>query len=472
MLTNNGSTIENINKEIVGNNLKIAVNSVQRTLHVERLSVNIAYPADRIIPYDNDNLYPNKVKAIAMRSGTTMSAIKTQANFLSGDGFIQMKTVVNSEKQTLWDILRHIAMSKSWFFGYALHFNYNMLGQISSITPVNFETIRWHKSLQKFVYNPDWGKRYIFRKNEIEYMPFNPAPEIVYKQIEAAGGIEKYNGQILYWIPNINDYYTVCNFDDVIDDAQFEAEVKLYSLSSVQNDYSLSGIISYPKNIESTEGKEKVQKELKGDTGSGNAGGIRVVPAPVIEEFKNWKWFTPISRNNIDGLHTNQIERARDNIYASFRQPPILNGVSKDGMFNESSFADAFNYYNSATETERKEIESELNKIIAKSIWANIGEIQIQPKTYVTRESKNTGTGIQTEPQANEEKPELNETLTNLTGRQLQGVFRITKKYKKGELTKDQAILMLKQGFGFDDEQCEVWLINDDENGGDSINNN
>lgn len=400
MLTNNGSTIENVEKEMANSNLKIAVNSIQRTLHVERLSVNIAYPADQIIPYDNDNLYPNKVKAIAQRSGTTMSAIKTQASFLSGDGFNQMKIKVNKDGQTLWDILRHIATSKSWFYGYALHFNYNMLGQITSITPINFETIRWHKSLQKFVYNPDWAKRYIFRKDEIEYMPFNPDPEIVLNQIKEAGDIDQYNGQILYWIPNLNDYYTVCNFDDVLDDAQFEAEVKLYSLSSVQNDYSLSGIISYPKTIDSAEGKEKIQKELKGDTGSGNAGGIRVVSAPVQEEFKSWKWFTPISRNNIDGLHTNQIERAKFNIYASFRQPPILNGVSNDGMFNEATFADAFNYYNAATETERKEIEGELNKIISFSIWANIGEIQIQPKTYVTRESKQN---LVTEPQADEE---------------------------------------------------------------------
>lgn len=468
MLTNNGSTIEKVEKELENSNVKVAINSIQRTLHVERLSVNIAYPADRIIPYDNDNLYPNKVKAIAQRSGTTMSAIKTQASFLSGDGFVQNRTKINTEGQTLWDLLRHIATSKSWFGGYALHFNYNMLGQISEITPMNFETIRWHKNLEKYVYNPDWSRRYIYRKDEVEYMPFNPDPEIVYNQIEQAGGIEKYRGQVLYWIPNIKDYYTVCNFDDVLDDAQFEAEVKLYSLSSIQNDYSLSGIISYPKNIESTEGKDKVQKDLKGDTGSGNAGGLRVVPAPVIEEFKNWKWFTPISRNNIDGLHTNQIERARDNIYASFRMPPILAGVSKDGMFNEASFADAFNYYNAATETERKEIESELNKILSFSVWANIGQVQIQPKNYVTRETKS---GQIVQPQGETEKKEVNETLTNLSGRQMQGLERIKRKYKKGDFTRDEAALMLKNAYGFTDDEVEVWLINDDEDGGDTINN-
>lgn len=367
--------------------IKVAVNSIQRTLFVERLTVNVAYPQDRIIPYDNDNLYPNKVKSIAQRSGSTMSAIQTLSSFVSGDGFLNMNTVVNRDNQNLWDICRHIAFSRAMFGGFALHFNYNLMGQIVEIWPINFEAIRWDRDIKKLVYNPDWSRRYIFRSKEVIYCPFNP--EKAFEEIQQAGDINKYKGQLYYWIPNKKDHYTTCTWDSVLDDAQFEAEVKLYSLSSIQNNYSLDGIIVYPKNIENTEGKEEVQKELRNDKGSANAGGVRVIPAPVVENMNNWKWFTPISRANIDSLHTNQIERAKFNIYAAFRQPPILNGISSDGMFNEASFADAFNYYNSATETERKEVESELNKIISKSIWANLGQIQIVPKKYVTREVKN-----------------------------------------------------------------------------------
>ena len=60
-------------------------------------------------------------------------------------------------------------------------------------------------------------------------------------------------------------------------------------------------------------------------------------------------------------------------------------------MFNQESFADAFHYYNSATETERKKVEKELTKILSFSVWSNIGTIQIQPKTFVLR-SKPTET--------------------------------------------------------------------------------
>ena len=57
-------------------------------------------------------------------------------------------------------------------------------------------------------------------------------------------------------------------------------------------------------------------------------------------------------------------------------------------MFNQESFADAFHYYNSQTETERKEVEKELSKILKYSIWANIGEVQIVPKTFTLRQTQ------------------------------------------------------------------------------------
>ena len=443
---NNESTLKEVDSSY-----KVAVNSIQRTLFVERLHVNIAYPADRIIPYDYDNLYPNKVKSIAQRSGTTTSAIGTLSAFLSGNGFAGMDTVVNRDEQTLWQILRHISYSRSMFKGFALHFNYNILGQIIEINPINFEFVRWSKDLKRYVVNPDWAKRNR-RKEETEYNPFNP--DNVINEINECDSIADYKGQIYYWIPNLKDYYTVCEWDSVLDDAQFEAEAKLYSLSSIQNDYSLAGIVSYPKNITDKEEINDLKSELKNDSGSENAGGIRVIGAMPSENLTNWKWFTPISRNNIDGLHTKQIENAKFNIYAAFRQPPILNGVATSGMFNQESFADAFNYYNSQTETERKEIEKELTKLLSYSVWPM--QVQIIPKTFNVRgEAQFAQNGA---PQA-----EVNNTLTNLTGRQLQGVFRITRKYKKQELTYDQAAQLLAEGFGFSEEQVKLWLINDDE---------
>jgi hypothetical protein len=378
-MANNDSTLT---EKTNNGNITIAVNSIQRTLFVERLWVDKYFPGDKIIPYDKDNLYPNKIKSIAARSGTTSGAIGKLSEFISGEGFKGMDEIVNSEGQTFWDILRFISDSKANFKGFALHFNYNIFGQIIEINPVNFEFVRWAKELDSFIISPDWARRRR-RTEEIEYWPFNP--EKVKEEIALSGGIEKYTGQLYYWVPNKADLYTVCNWDAVIDDAQFEAEAKLYSLSSIQNDYSLSGVLAYPKNIVTKEEIDEIKEEVGKDKGAANAGGIRVIGALPSENLTNWKWFTPISRNNIDNLHTNQIERAKFNIYAHFKMPPILCGVATQGMFNQESFADAFHYYNACTETERKEVEKELTKILAESIWSAIGEVKIEPKIFEER---------------------------------------------------------------------------------------
>lgn len=52
----------------------------------------------------------------------------------------------------------------------------------------------------------------------------------------------------------------------------------------------------------------------------------------------------------------------------------------------------------------------------------------------------------------------VNSVLTNLTGRQHQQIARIVKQYGQNKLTEAQATLMLKNGFGFTDEDVKAYL--------------
>lgn len=370
------SNTNNTDKTFDENPKKVTINTIQRTTLVERICIDKFYPGDRIIPYDLDNLYPNKIKNIALRSGSTKSAIGTQSAFLRGEGFEGMKTIINKDKQTGWDMLRHIARQRSMFGGFALHFNFNIFGQIAEINPVPFEWLRWDKKLEKLVLNTDWARQRRYVKDEKEYSPYNP--ENVMAEIETAGGLEKYEGQIMYFIDDWQDIYPIPEWDSVLDDAQFEAESKIYKLSCIQNDYSLSGFFMYPKFIEGEQEIIEIKKDLRQDTGSANAGGIKVFGYNPTEEMRGYKPFQSIGRNNIDNLHKNQNEDAKLNIYHAFRQPPILNGVTENGMFNKASFADAHDYYNNQIETERKDVENIMTEIFMNSIWPM--QVQIIPK--------------------------------------------------------------------------------------------
>jgi hypothetical protein len=54
--------------------------------------------------------------------------------------------------------------------------------------------------------------------------------------------------------------------------------------------------------------------------------------------------------------------------------------------------------------------------------------------------------------------PIVNSLLTNLTGRQHQQINRIVRQYTKGQITLQQASLMLKSGFGFSDADVNSYL--------------
>jgi hypothetical protein len=55
-----------------------------------------------------------------------------------------------------------------------------------------------------------------------------------------------------------------------------------------------------------------------------------------------------------------------------------------------------------------------------------------------------------------------NDSIKNLTGRQYQNVMRIVRQFGSGKLTKAQASLMLKNGFGFNDKDVNDFLGLDD----------
>lgn len=64
---------------------------------------------------------------------------------------------------------------------------------------------------------------------------------------------------------------------------------------------------------------------------------------------------------------------------------------------------------------------------------------------------------------AQPEPTAVNDSLKNLTGRQLQGIQRIVRKYNKEELTFEQAAQLLKNGFGFTDEDVNAWIVTPEE---------
>jgi len=124
--------------------------------------------------------------------------------------------------------------------------------------------------------------------------------------------------------------------------------------------------------------------------GAENAGKSLVVTTPLNNQgdAKDFTMVEHLTPTNIDKLFVNQNKKAEQDILKTFTMPKILLGISDEGMFNQASFNDAFNYKNADTEGDRKIIERVFNKkVISNSVYDLVVEIQpLEMKETVNRQ--------------------------------------------------------------------------------------
>lgn len=404
--------------------VQIPINSIDNTLTVNRLST-LRSRATGIYLYGYDNNYPYKIKQLALRSGSLVTAMNTYIRFLRGLGFdgatakdvVTNPLYINRDKQTPFDLLK-FAVNEKAHINFAIQVNYNRLGEAVEFNFVKYEFVRkkiltpkdnfekyiitniWHTetssnnnffgnsfSLENF---KKWEKNKKIGQNftSLEIYAYNPDPYVVREQIKESGGIDNYSGQLFY-AQNSADIYDLAKYDSVIDDAQLEAEAKLFSLSNTQNSFSASGIFKYPMNLDSMEEGSEIKSRLNNLKGATNAGRFITVPyLPGKEVPQNI--FENIEQNDIDKLFESQKQTAKQNIYELFAQSSILNGRSDSGMFNAQSGADAFSLYNGIIENEQQQLSIELTTLFSNSIFADKIKlpIEINQLNYKTSELK------------------------------------------------------------------------------------
>lgn len=111
-----------------------------KTVKKPKRRVDIGYVSRfKMQAYGYDNLYPQNLARITEASGTAMLCLNRYARFIEGYGFdsdILASLAMNPQGDTADDLLRNVAQDLARFGGFALHVNYNVLGQVSSVSHV------------------------------------------------------------------------------------------------------------------------------------------------------------------------------------------------------------------------------------------------------------------------------------------------------------------------------------------------
>lgn len=343
--------------------------------------------------WDKDNLYPQRAEEARNRSYTLKSACARYAEFLNGEGFNDPRLanlIVNRKGETANDMLDRIAEYASWSNGIFIHVGYNLNYKISSLRAVtpkyprfglpdedgNFSIIRYCTNWERDPYKE------VTNIMEIcDYPVFNPDPNVVKDQIEAAGGILNYKGQIFYWTPE-EGQYPKSTFDSVFDQAQTQTEIGIFDLAMEQNGFKAGHAIFYPGKFQSKQEELEFKDGVNSFTGQG-AGGALIIENPD-GQLKASEMITTLQMQNTDSLHVNVDKRVRDAIRVNFGMPPeIIGEMPESGMFNKQQIEDAYVYYNSITRNMRNIISRQMKKIFSNWYQPVTDDYSIIPQKYV-----------------------------------------------------------------------------------------
>lgn len=359
--------------------------------------------------YGEDNLYPQTFRNILAASSTGAECLDRFADFIEGNGFRDVpfsESVVNRKGDTADDIHALVCRDVAYYNGLALHVNYNIYGDIVELHHVPFENCRLVESddsgyVGKIAIHPDWsgqktrgGKVIKVAKENIDYIDvFNPDKRVVAAQIEAAGGIEYYKGQVLWVSLSGKDIYPTGKGDRVVTEMSTDEGLANVKYRNVRNNFLPAAMIFTKKGTNITfdqDGNEIDSRDdddsfsdsllqLQGDT---NCGKLMEV---TLETDEDKPEVVSLNSQNYDKEFTVTDISVTERIYSAFGQEPwYCIRVGKVG-FSGDILEDAFEYYNSIVSKQQRLIERTFARVFRHFYEAvnTSNDFSVEPLKYV-----------------------------------------------------------------------------------------
>jgi len=432
------------------------------------------------VEFGEKNDYPNYLLSLFNESPKHGAIVKGKCNYIYGKGFEQPGQA--NGKDTWNDVMKKAIKDDELYRGYYLQCIWNRAKKLSEVYHLEFHKVRVSKDLQTFFVKNDWAD---FKEKPREYKAFNVndpvGSQILY--------IKEYNpSSEVYPYPS---YFQGLNY------IESDIEVSRHILGNAKQGWVGSKLVNLNNGDPiGEENKGEVErgllKKFTGDSGK------RVVimfnkskenSAEILDLGQTM--LTKEDFTNVNNLITQEV-------FASHQiTSPVLFGIKSDGQLGaRNEIRDAYQIFNNTYVQGRQQ---ELEEIFTylRNLKGEAGEFKIQPVEPLNFEfsesimaanltqdeirelmgkeplAKNQVTAdgsvaIQNEIQV-DATPYVapvtpsNDSIKNLTGRQYQNVMRIVRQFSTGKLTKGQASLMLKNGFGFTDKDVNDFLGLDDD---------
>lgn len=342
-------------------------------LHTKKLKQRIQVKENKtegVLNYDVDNAYPQRMLAAIAESGIATTCVDWYRRFIQGQGFtdeIFGKAIINPSGLTPGTLLRQVVKDFARMNGFAIHVNYNLNFQISDVSWMPWKRTRLTKPdsndvVGKIAVHKDWGREHSSRifKTDIDFIDtFNPDPQIVAIQMEAAGGIDKYKGQILWYSPELNSY-PLAVYDPVLEDIETDAGIMTFKNRSVMTGFKASYLFIHKGKFETTRDREKFLDSLGDFETVINTNSMMLVEVEDKEEIPEIIKVDAPKNDKLFELTEKSIE---ENIRQIFHIPEVFIKSTPGKLGQDSSLQQAEQFYNKDTEDERLIFEEEFERL-------------------------------------------------------------------------------------------------------------
>jgi hypothetical protein len=441
--------------------------------------------AGEFVKWGKDNNFPKELLNSYNNHPEHAAILKGKARYLSGLKIVPSQDLPQVQQflakanrfDSWYELRKKCDSDKAIYGGFACQVTTNLIGQPIEFYHLDMGKIRLSADNCGVWYSEDWtAKSYHLKKT---YFPF-------YK--------DGFIGASIYYskdfTPSLNELdglYPSPDYSSVLLDINTDIEISNFFHSLVKNGFSAGHIITFFSGKLTPEVKEDIKERFQEKhQGTQNAGKVvlsftnpdgkgaevvNVTPTGLADQYEALNKRNQqkiITGHNVPGVlfkiktegtlgDRNELDLAHElfiNEYAKIEQVAFNKFIDK--MFKLKTGLD-ITFEVEQVQPIGKELPLE-NQNVINALNArdpNIVTNYIIEKYGLKIEAAEIGLPTATVIQ---EEIQVNEHLKNLTGRQRQNLFNIANKLKKGDYTADQALIMIKTGFGLSDADALTFL--------------
>jgi DNA-binding Lrp family transcriptional regulator len=426
------------------------------------------------ISYGIDNDYPYYLLNLYRRSAKHNAIVNGKVGFILGKGwtseepnaaaFLDSPTFPNAY-DSLDDLTQKTTMDLEVFNGMALYVTWAKDGTIATLEHCQFEKVRVNKRGDMF-FVADWYSADMQRafpsQDQIEKIPcFDPKNRIgkqlfyykVYSPSVKTYPLPEYLGGTAY--------------------IELDIEIANFAINEIKNNFFPSIFINFPNGVPTPETQNDVEKTLFNKFGgSDNAG-------RVLINFSDGKDLAPsidpIPLTDLPGRYLQIEKTVEQNIFVAHRvTSPMLFGVKTEGQLGgKNELVESYEIFKATYVESRVQcVEKNYNYLASFNAVAGLKLQSVEPVTeqlseqalmqILTEDELREKAGYK--PKA-EVQPDLqleSNALSGLSASQQDKMLRVVRKYSQGQMTKEQAAIMLA-GFGLPASQVDLFLGADDD---------